>query len=643
MEISDNFAITWYQISSFSLTLDSPHSKLYLENVLKHNSKHEAAIGDLTEFVIIHNDTKAIKDLIVFIEANFDTKALSINMSFNLSWLYYQSGDLTTSQYHFNSILQSQSTNPYHWYLRSLIYGDFDGPITYALSLNPSNKLKFQIYLAANEVYKSKSPSVAIDYIKKGLQLPFNKFYYEKCYFKLIINYLSVDNVTEAWFYSNQSLILFPRSYNLLIVHCFILLKFGNKPLSSQILNDLLKFHQASYDHSPWFLLSLTTELQKDSFNYLETSLKKNPSYAPTWILIGSLYLNLNQLPDALAAYSQALRLGDDFIGGLGWDGLSCVYERCDNQLLDASDACSRSANCFKKLGANYNGIVETLMERSNYLLKANKEDQKIEFRNPIEMPMELILNLVKDLDDEKEENPGDAQQQQQQQQQQHQQSQVQPQIQVQPQSQIQTQQTPQPQNPQIQNPQTQTPQIQNPQVQNPQTQQTPQTQNPQIQTQPPQPQPQQPQAQQPPTQSQTQQPQNPPLPQPIQLPQLSQVQPPSVNATPQPQQPQMNGTPGRSPQYYYPYPMYQFMPGMPMQGMPPQPMQQGLQQNIQPPPGMVQMPMPPPQQPNGHQNGQSANGMAVQNGGVGFVPGYMPHPMYQSPPNQKSQVYWRQ
>lgn len=621
MEISDNFAITWYQISSFSLTLDSPNSKRYLENVLKHNAKHEAAIGDLTEFLIVHNDTKAIKDLISFIESNFDTKSLSINMSFNLSWLYYKLGDITTSQFHFNNILQSQSTNPYHWYLRSLLYEDFDGASTYALSLNPPNNLKFQIFLAGNEVYKTKNLSVAINFLKKGLQLPFNKFYYEKFYFKIILNFIFVDDYTNAWNFSNQSLILYPKNYNLLILHCFLLLKFGNKPLSSQILNDLLKYNQSTYDHSPWFLLSLTTELQKDSFNYLETSLKKNPSYAPTWILIGSLYLNLNQLPDALAAYSQALRLGDDFIGGLGWDGLSCVYERCDNQLLDASDACSRSATCFKKLGGNYNGIVDTLMERSNYLLKANKEDQKIEFRNPIDMPMELILNLVKDLDEEKDDlqQPQNQQSPQTQSRSQIQQQVQQPQIQPQPQPQIQQQQ-----------PQTQISQTQISQTQQPQ--------QPQTQSKIQQPQQQQQQPPQPQTQQQPQQ--QPPLPQPIQLPQLSQVQPPSVNATPQPQQPQINGTPGRSPQYYYPYPMYQFMPGMPMQGMPPQPMQQGIQQNLQPPPGMVQMPMPPPQQ-NGQnsQNGQTPNGM----NGVGFVPGYMPHPMYQSPPNQKSQVYWRQ
>lgn len=106
-------------------------------------------------------------------------------------------------------------------------------------------------------------------------------------------------------------------------------------------------------DFLPWFLLGKAYTLlfaPRAAYDLYQIALRRASLLPITWLAVGKLYLELKQLPDALAAYSQALRLqlNEDLPGtAAAWDGLSCVYERCDQQLTDAADLCLRALLCF--------------------------------------------------------------------------------------------------------------------------------------------------------------------------------------------------------------------------------------------------------------------------------------------------------
>lgn len=110
-------------------------------------------------------------------------------------------------------------------------------------------------------------------------------------------------------------------------------------------------------DFLPWYLLGkahLILGAPRSAYDSYQVALRRASNSPITWLAVGKLYLELKQLPDALAAYSQALRLQMDESSpgtATAWDGLSCVYERCDDQLMDASDACARLAACFRAIG----------------------------------------------------------------------------------------------------------------------------------------------------------------------------------------------------------------------------------------------------------------------------------------------------
>lgn len=110
-------------------------------------------------------------------------------------------------------------------------------------------------------------------------------------------------------------------------------------------------------DFLPWCLLGeayTVLEQPRAAYDAYQVALRRASSLPITWLAVGKLYLELKQLPDALAAYSQGLRLqlNENSPGtATAWDGLSCVYERCDDQLGDAADACSRAASCFRSYG----------------------------------------------------------------------------------------------------------------------------------------------------------------------------------------------------------------------------------------------------------------------------------------------------
>lgn len=114
-------------------------------------------------------------------------------------------------------------------------------------------------------------------------------------------------------------------------------------------------------DFLPWYLLGkahTVLDSPRAAYDCYQVALRRASNLPITWLAVGKLYLELKQLPDALAAYSQALRLqlNENLPGtAAAWEGLSCVYERCDDQLGDAADASSRAAMCFRAIGDTEN------------------------------------------------------------------------------------------------------------------------------------------------------------------------------------------------------------------------------------------------------------------------------------------------
>ncbi|CCE81978.1 Piso0_002666 [Millerozyma farinosa CBS 7064] len=132
-------------------------------------------------------------------------------------------------------------------------------------------------------------------------------------------------------------------------------------------------------DFLPWYLMGKAYSIlgsPRLAYDCYQVALRRASNSPITWLAVGKLYLQLRQLPDALAAYSQALRLHIDensHATALAWDGLSCVYEQSEDQLMDASDACARAAACFKSIGdvdsANF------FEERARNLMLASKKE----------------------------------------------------------------------------------------------------------------------------------------------------------------------------------------------------------------------------------------------------------------------------
>lgn len=166
-------------------------------------------------------------------------------------------------------------------------------------------------------------------------------------------------------------------SPRILITHAYLLLLNFNKENTEKAVDLLTKVVEAEPqelrepkesddgnenspgDFLPWYLLGKAynlLDLPRAAYDSYQIALRRASSLPITWLAVGKLYLELKQLPDALAAYSQALRLQlNESLPGTAaaWEGLSCVYERCDDQLADAADACSRAAMCFRAFHDN--------------------------------------------------------------------------------------------------------------------------------------------------------------------------------------------------------------------------------------------------------------------------------------------------
>lgn len=153
-------------------------------------------------------------------------------------------------------------------------------------------------------------------------------------------------------------------------------------------------------DFLPWCLLGKAHTIlasPRAAYDAYQIALRRASSLPITWLAVGKLYLELKQLPDALAAYSQALRLqlNENLPGtAAAWDGLSCVYERCDDQLGDAADACSRAAACFRSYGDIK--AAEYHEQKADKLLRAAKGEGPVpELSEPLGVPNYFLRDLV--------------------------------------------------------------------------------------------------------------------------------------------------------------------------------------------------------------------------------------------------------
>lgn len=170
--------------------------------------------------------------------------------------------------------------------------------------------------------------------------------------------------------------------------------------LSNFIDLDLDKNTVNDGDFLPWYLLGKAYSLSDQprlAYDSYQIALRNASNSPITWLAVGKLYLELKQLPDALEAYSHALKLQmeEDSPGtATAWDGLSCVYERCDDQLSDASDACNRSAACYRTLGDTQQ--AEIYERRAELLLKASENQGPVPpLREPPDVPPYLLRDLV--------------------------------------------------------------------------------------------------------------------------------------------------------------------------------------------------------------------------------------------------------
>lgn len=393
-------------------------------------------------------------------------------------------------------------------------------------------------------------------------------------------------------------------SPRILLTHAYLLLidnDVKNAEFSINVLNKIIELEQTQKngeplndgDFLPWYLLGKAYALlnsPRAAYESYQVALRRASNSPITWLAVGKLYLELKQLPDALAAYSQALRLQIDENSpgtATAWDGLSCVYERCDDQLMDASDACERSAACFRAIGDIKNATF--FEERAKQLSLSSKKEAPVpSLRDPPDVPSFLLRDLVAVLPSERISFVQGPQE--------HQQQQAAPQQQAtqQPQQQA-TQQPAQP---------AQAPHPHQPQPLPPQYSQqaTPlaqhQSPNPQHQLNTPQP------------TSQTPHQRTPqqlyPLPQPYKDSksprQLTHLPPPNQAWSPPTQQP-----PYQQPQYLY----QQGHPnaaGPPVPPPPQQPYQHLPNGMLPPPPGHQQVQVPPQRSPLNHPQMMGAN-----------------------------------
>ncbi|KAF8001893.1 hypothetical protein HF325_002858 [Metschnikowia pulcherrima] len=210
-------------------------------------------------------------------------------------------------------------------------------------------------------------------------------------------------------------------SPRILITHAYLLLLDELKPKAERAVSLLTRVVEAEPrlrkdegdaedtlgDFLPWCLLGKAYKLldqPRAAYDSYQIALRRADGLPITWLAVGKLYLELKQLPDALAAYSQALRLqlNENSPGtAAAWDGLSCVYERCDDQLGDAADACLRAALCFQAYGDQKSADFYENRAK-NLRLAALGKLPVPEWSEPVGVPNYFLRDLVNLLPNER-------------------------------------------------------------------------------------------------------------------------------------------------------------------------------------------------------------------------------------------------
>ncbi|KRZ98991.1 uncharacterized protein AC631_05253 [Debaryomyces fabryi] len=198
------------------------------------------------------------------------------------------------------------------------------------------------------------------------------------------------------------------NSPRIMLIHSYLILSMDDSYAHTAI--DLLEtFVKSEGEHAqandegdflPWYLMGKAyskLDSPRAAYDSYQVAFRRAPKSPIPWLAIGKLYLQLNQLPDTLAAYSQALRLQVDEKSpatATAWDGLSCVYERSNGQLMDAADACNRAAACFRLAGdADSAHFFE---DRTRQLqMAANREGPVPPLRDAPDVPNSLLRELV--------------------------------------------------------------------------------------------------------------------------------------------------------------------------------------------------------------------------------------------------------
>lgn len=195
-----------------------------------------------------------------------------------------------------------------------------------------------------------------------------------------------------------SALVLFPTDYALLVLRCYGDAAAATTAISngmsaaaplataSAVLDHLYRyFPLASYDFVPFYLQSWTYFLAgrySEAYQLLQHCLACTSKITLVWVMVGRLYLELGQLPDALSAYSQAIRLADESSvdAALAWDGLGCVYTRSEGQAGDAADARAMAVKSFRAGG---------------WLLFAALYGEGSEHAVPVPVPLLVVLTYV--------------------------------------------------------------------------------------------------------------------------------------------------------------------------------------------------------------------------------------------------------
>ncbi|ODV96668.1 hypothetical protein PACTADRAFT_24820, partial [Pachysolen tannophilus NRRL Y-2460] len=206
-----------------------------------------------------------------------------------------------------------------------------------------------------------------------------------------------------------------------LITHAYLLLlresPYFNPSHAIMLLEKVVSFEgksgpcipeSNSDDFLPWYLLGYAYTLVdsfRSAYDAYQIALRRAPSYPLPWLAVGSLYLNLGQLADALSAYSQAARLqinennspvsvSSSAASAAAWEGLADVYERCDDQANDSADSCLRAASCYRAAGDI--ASARKAEERAEILKRVAKgEISAPSFNEPPEIPQVLLRDLV--------------------------------------------------------------------------------------------------------------------------------------------------------------------------------------------------------------------------------------------------------